>query len=123
MAKKKKQVKDVEAEEKVTKTKKNKIEETKIEEEIEEFDSEEVELEEKSSEEVEKKDKKEKQEKKKSKKEGFFGKISRELKKVVWPSAGAVAKYSIAVIIFCVLLCLFFIGIDLIASLVKGLFS
>ena len=120
MAKKKKQVKDVEAEEKVTKTKKNKIEETKIEEEIEEFDSEEVELEEKNSEEVEKKDKKEK---KKSKKEGFFGKISRELKKVVWPSAGAVAKYSIAVIIFCVLLCLFFIGIDLIASLVKGLFS
>ena len=45
-----------------------------------------------------------------------------ELKKVVWPSAGEIAKYSLAVIIFCLILVLFFIGIDALASLIKGLF-
>ena len=66
-----------------------------------------------------KKDKK----KNKNKKEGYFAKVARELKKVVWPSFGSVIKYSFAVIIFCVLFCLFFLGVDALASLVKGLFA
>lgn len=71
-----------------------------------------------------KKDNKEKESKKKEKekKDGYFKQVSKELKKVVWPSVGDIFKYSLAVIIFCVLLCLFFVGIDLIASLIKGLF-
>ena len=71
-----------------------------------------------------KKDNKEKGSKKKEKekKDGYFKQVSKELKKVVWPSVGDIFKYSLAVIIFCVLLCLFFVGIDLIASLIKGLF-
>ena len=71
-----------------------------------------------------KKDKKEKKEKKKkNKKEGYFAKVGRELKKVVWPSFANVAKYSLAVLIFGLLFCGFFIGVDALASLVKGLFS
>lgn len=71
-----------------------------------------------------KKDNNEKESKKKEKekKDGYFKQVSKELKKVVWPSVGDIFKYSLAVIIFCVLLCLFFVGIDLIASLIKGLF-
>ena len=60
---------------------------------------------------------------KEHKKEGYFAKVRRELKKVVWPSFSSVAKYSLAVIIFCLLFCGFFIGVDALASLVKGLFS
>ena len=58
----------------------------------------------------------------KDKKEGYFAKLRREMKKVVWPGAGKVAKYSFAVILFCVILVAFFIGIDALASLIKGLF-
>ncbi len=72
-----------------------------------------------------KKEQKEKKEKKehKDKKEGYFSKVRREMRKVVWPTVGEVVKYSLAVILFCLVLCLFFLGINAIASLVKGLFS
>lgn len=76
--------------------------------------------------EVKKKEKKEKktknESKKKDKKDGYFAQVNKELKKVVWPSALEVAKYSLAVIIFCLVLCLFFVGVNLIASFIKGLF-
>lgn len=122
----KKTIKDALVEEKVkSKDKKEELEEV---EEIEEVEDEDLdfdedyddEKEEVKEEKKEKKDKKE--DKKKDKKDGYFAQVNRELKKVVWPSALDVAKYSLAVIIFCVLLCLFFIGIDLIASFIKGLF-
>ena len=45
-----------------------------------------------------------------------------ELKKVVWPSAGEIAKYSLAVILFCLILVAFFLGVDALASFIKGLF-
>lgn len=102
---KKKMIKDVEGEEKV----KN-VEETSTEK-IEGIEKEKV----------DKKDKKES--KKKNKKDGYLTNVGKELKKVVWPSFGSVAKYSFAVIIFCLLLCLFFLGVDVVASFVKGLFA
>lgn len=132
----KKTIKDVEAEEKVknTKEKETEVEETEVEEveEVEETETEEFEDEEKfeveDEDEVEeekkeeKKNKKEKKEKKQTKKDGYFKQVNKELKKVVWPKGGDIVKYSFAVIIFCIVLCLFFVGIDLIASFVKGLF-
>lgn len=63
-----------------------------------------------------------KEEKKANKKDGYFSSVGKELKKVVWPDAGEVAKYSLAVIIFCVILVLFFVGVDALASFIKGLF-
>jgi preprotein translocase SecE subunit len=66
--------------------------------------------------------KKAKEEKKANKKDGYFSSVGKELKKVVWPDAGEVAKYSLAVIIFCVILVLFFVGVDALASFIKGLF-
>jgi len=110
---KKKTVKDVEAEEVKKNKKKVKEEEVEIEEVEEELED----LIE--DEEEDKKSKKKKQ----NKKEGYFKLLSREMKKVVWPSVGDVVKYSLCVIIFCLVLCAFFIGIDAIASLIKGWLS
>ena len=70
-----------------------------------------------------KEEKKETKKEHKDKKEGYFSKVRREMRKVVWPTFGEVVKYSLAVILFCLVLCLFFLGINAIASLVKGLFS
>lgn len=64
----------------------------------------------------------EKEDKKKNKKDGFFASVRKEMKKVVWPSLGSVVKYSIAVIVFCLFLALFFELMDLFAAFVKGLF-
>ncbi len=123
---KKKVIKDVEAEE--VKTKKAKKEKEEVEEIVPEVEDveEEVELDEEEEEEEteSKKEKKEKKEKvSKEKKPGYLSLVHREMKKVVWPSAGDVFKYSLAVIIFCVVLIAFFIGIDALSSLIKGLFS
>ena len=117
----KKTIKDVEVEELEKK-------EEELEEEIDEVEEEVEETEEdfEGDEDLEapKKEKAEKKEKEhKDKKEGYFSKVRREMRKVVWPTVGEVFKYSLAVILFCVVLCLFFLGINAIASLVKGLFS
>ena len=66
--------------------------------------------------------KKEKESKKADKKDGYFKTVGKELKKVVWPDAGEISKYSLAVIILCILLILFFLGVDALASFIKGLF-
>ncbi len=128
----KKTIKDVEVEE-VKKDEELEEEVEEVEEEVEEVEEEVEEVEEETEEEdfegnddVEepKKEKKEKKEKEhKDKKEGYFSKVRREMRKVVWPTAGEIVKYSLAVIIFCVVLCLFFLGINAIASLVKGWLS
>ena len=52
----------------------------------------------------------------------YFKEVKGELKKVVWPDAGEISKYSLAVIILCILLILFFLGVDALASFIKGLF-
>jgi preprotein translocase subunit SecE len=116
----KKTIKDALVEEKV-KTKKEEKDIDVVEDIDEDFDIDDDYIDDVKE---DKKDNKEKESKKKEKekKDGYFKQVSKELKKVVWPSVGDIFKYSLAVIIFCVLLCLFFVGIDLIASLIKGLF-
>ena len=97
---KKKNIKDVEVEEVVKE---------ELETEVEEIEEETVEK---------KKTKKEKVKKEKVKKDT----IGSELKKVVWPSAGSIVKYTLAVLIFCIFLGLFFKGIDLVSAIItRGL--
>ena len=98
-----KNIKDVEAVEK--KTKKVETEEVEEIEEVEEV------------EEVEEKKEKE------AEKEGYFRGVRKEMKKVVWPKAGEVAKNTLAVIIMCLILIGFFTLVVLLVSFIKGLFA
>jgi preprotein translocase SecE subunit len=59
---------------------------------------------------------------KKAKKDGYFKVLNKEMKKVEWPSGKELVKYSIAVILFVIVLALFFEAVNFITSLVKGLF-
>ena len=67
--------------------------------------------------------KKVKKQKNTKKKEGFFKGIKLELKKVTWPSKKEVLKYSIATLIFCIVVMAFFQLLDLGLSVVKGVFN
>ena len=60
------------------------------------------------TEKAEKKKEKKKDKPKKEKREGFFRNMRKEMKKVSWPSLGEVAKYSFAVLIFCLIFVGFF---------------
>ena len=64
--------------------------------------------------------------KNKKKKDGFFKGIRKEMKQVVWPSAGNVLKSTIAVLVICVFLALFFLAVTLFMAwlkvFLKGLF-
>lgn len=68
---------------------------------------------------------KKKKEKKKDKKKkvGFFKGIKTELKKVTWPSKKEVIKYSLATLLFCVVVVLFFQLLNLGLSVIKGVFN
>ena len=67
--------------------------------------------------------KKQKKEKKsKKKKDGYLKEVRLEMKKVTFPTFKNVMKYTLATIIFCGLLVLFFILLNLILSWVKGMF-
>ncbi len=63
-----------------------------------------------------------KKEKKKTPKESYFSGVKAELKKVKWPTFNEMVKYTVATVIFCIVLALFFQGVDLLASYIKGLF-
>ena len=52
--------------------------------------------------------------------EGYFKQVRKEMKLVKWPSAKDVLKYTISTIIFCVVLCLIFMGLTAIMSLIRG---
>ena len=52
--------------------------------------------------------------------EGYFKQVRKEMKLVKWPSAKDVLKYTISTIIFCIILCLIFMGLNLIMSLIRG---
>ncbi len=72
----------------------------------------------------EKKDKKVKKvAEKKTKKESFTKGIKKELKLVKWPSAKEIIKYTIATVIFCVILVIFFEILNMILAYIKGLFN
>lgn len=64
-----------------------------------------------------------KKEKNNKPKEKFFEGIKKELKLVKWPSWKEILKYTVATIIFCVILVLFFELLNLIMAYVKGLFN
>ena len=52
---------------------------------------------------------------------GFFKGIKKETKMVKWPSMKELMKYSGIVISMMIFFCLFFYGLDLIFTFVKGL--
>lgn len=68
------------------------------------------------------KQQKENKKPKKVKKEGYFKKLQKEIKLVKWPSFKEVAKYTISTLVFCILICLFFILLNFIMSVIKGMF-
>lgn len=59
----------------------------------------------------------------KKKKQSFFKGVKAELSKVVWPKKNEVLKYTIATIGFVVILVLFFLLLNLLLSVVKGIFA
>ena len=54
------------------------------------------------------------------KKKHFWKDYKSELKKVKWPTAKEVLKYTISTIVFCVFLCVIFMALNLIMSLLRG---
>ena len=101
---------------------KKEVKEATISETKEKMKKEEIVEEIREEKEPEKKEKK----KEKKKKEGFFSGIRKEMKQVVWPSAGTVIKSTIAVVVICIFLALFFEAIMLFMAwlkvFLKGLF-
>ena len=56
-------------------------------------------------------------------KEKFFTKIKKELKLVKWPTFKEIFKYTVATIVFCIILVLFFEVLNLLMAYIKGLFN
>ena len=129
MARAKKEVKDAT----ISETKEKKIAEKKIEENIDKEEKKENVKKAEKKENVEKAEKKEnvekaekKEKKEKKKKEGLIKGIRKEMKQVVWPSAGTILKSTIAVLVMCIFLILFFEALMLFMAwlkvFLKGLF-
>lgn len=59
----------------------------------------------------------------KKKKQSFFKSVKIELSKVVWPKKNEVLKYTIATIVFIVILIIFFLLLNLGLSVIKGMFA
>ncbi len=66
--------------------------------------------------------KKEKEQKVSKSKQGFFHGIKMEMKKVKWPSFKEIVKYTIATIIVCLIVIAFFQILNILISLIKGVF-
>ncbi len=60
---------------------------------------------------------------KKPRKEKFLSSVKQEVKKVVWPSKKDVLKYTVATLIFCIIVMIFFQALDLGLSVIKGAIS
>ena len=58
----------------------------------------------------------------KVKKESYLKKLKKEIKLVKWPSLKEVAKYTISTLVFCLFICIFFLALNFIMSLIKGMF-
>ena len=59
----------------------------------------------------------------KEKKEGFLKQTSDEMKKVSWPTRKDVLKYTLATIVFCLIVVGFFSLLNLGLSFIKGMFA
>lgn len=64
-----------------------------------------------------------KKNKEKKQKTGLFKGIKLELKKVSWPAKKEVIKYSVATLVFCIVVVVFFQVLNLGLSVVKGVFN
>lgn len=71
----------------------------------------------------EKKVKKTNKKEKKTSKESFFSGVKAELAKVKWPSRQEVLKYTIATVVFIIVLVVFFVLLSLFMSFIKGVFN
>lgn len=67
-----------------------------------------------------KKPSKKKQEK--TKEEGYFKQVRSEMKKVSWPSKKEVMKYTLATLVFCIIVGVFFLLLNFGLSFIKGMF-
>ena len=76
--------------------------------------------------ETKKKDVKKKEKEVKKTSESYITGVRKEMKQVVWPSAGNVFKSTIAVLVICIFLALFFLAVTLFMAwlkvFLKGLF-
>ena len=59
----------------------------------------------------------------KKKKESIFAGVKREMKKVTWPSKKDIIKYSVATLVFCIVVMVFFQLLNLGLSVIKGVFN
>jgi len=64
-----------------------------------------------------------KKEKNNKPKEKFLVGVKKEMKLVIWPTAKEILKYTLATIIFCIILVIFFEVLNLVMAYVKGLFN
>ena len=67
--------------------------------------------------------KKVKKEKKTKNKESFFKNLKKEISMVKWPDGKDLIKYTIATIVMCVILVLFFQFLDVILAYIKEFFN
>ena len=58
-----------------------------------------------------------------NKKQGYLKQVKSEMKKVSWPEKKDVAKYTIATLAFCLIVCGFFQLLNLVLSFIKGMFA
>ena len=56
-------------------------------------------------------------------KESFAKGIKKEMKLVKWPTSKELIKYTIATIVFCIILIIFFQFLDVILAFIKGMFA
>lgn len=56
----------------------------------------------------------------KTPKESYLKRVGKELKLVKWPTLKEVLKYTISTIVFCAFLCMIFMALNLIMSLIRG---
>lgn len=59
----------------------------------------------------------------KEKKDSFFAGVKAELAKVKWPTKKDVLKYTIATLVFIIILVIFFVLLSLVMSVIKGAFN
>ncbi len=58
-----------------------------------------------------------------SKKVGLLKNVKMEMKKVTWPNKKEVLKYSVATLVFCIVVMIFFQVLNLGLSVIKGAFN
>ena len=59
----------------------------------------------------------------KKKKESILKGVKLEMKKVTWPSKKDIIKYSVATLVFCIVVMVFFQLLNLGLSVIKGVFN